>query len=98
VTYPAVFPDGDLTIALVSRARLRGADSRPPPLEIASILMTRAIPGHVSANHRIAAALQLGVRDRNVKGYQMPAAESRRSTKTPHWIIAVEPAGYSGRR
>jgi len=34
----------------------------------------------------------------NVKGYQMPAAESRRSTKTPQWIIAVEPAGYSGRR
>jgi len=33
-----------------------------------------------------------------VKGYQMPAAESRRSTKTPQWIIAVEPAGYSGRR
>jgi hypothetical protein len=33
-----------------------------------------------------------------VKGYQMPAAESRRSTKTPNWIIAVEPGGYSGRR
>jgi hypothetical protein len=33
-----------------------------------------------------------------VKGYQMPAAESRRSTKTPHWTIAVEPAGYSDRR
>ena len=33
-----------------------------------------------------------------VKGYQMPAAESSRSTKTPHWIIAVEPADYSGRR
>ena len=35
---------------------------------------------------------------RVVKGYQMPAAESRRSTKTPRWRIAVEPAGYSGRR
>ena len=34
----------------------------------------------------------------SVKGYQMPAAESRRSTKTPNWIIAVEPGGYSGRR
>jgi hypothetical protein len=33
-----------------------------------------------------------------VKSYQMPAADSRRSTKTSQWRIAVEPAGYSGRR
>jgi len=24
-----------------------------------------------------------------VKGYQMPAADSRRSTKTPHWILQL---------